>query len=1114
MKQLFLALFVLLLGLPLGAQSCFSMYISTETATPGETICLDVKAEGADNLLGLQYTMKWDTAALRFSYLENFNLPGLGASSFNTEPGAVEDGRLSVAWFDATLSGVDVSAGQVVYSICFEALSAPAGMQPVYFDGTPTPVEFITANAELITNYALINGGAYTGSGSAPAITGACIVAPGCQGGGSANISIAGGQPLYTFDWQKDGITASTSQNLTAAGPGQYSLQATDAQGLVASGTFVLQGPAIEASYSHECSGSAGNYTANVTCTVTSGGAAPYTFSWSTGQVDTHPQLSTLSGVPGIGSYAVTITDAAGCEQTMDTLWIDCGQSAQFLTAYSYECQFFGNDSARADLSLVVWSGGSPPYTFEWSNGEVDIDSLFSVNEGLSNGAYTVTITDANGLVYMPQPAVVDCVPVAQDFTVGSSYECTFFPAEDSVSIDITTVVWTGPQPPYTFTWSTGEVTSDTMSSSVTVSVAGTYRVTITDAVGNTYVETVAITDCGPATGKIVIEEASALPGATVCVDVTAAQMQDLDALQMAIGWDPAHLALDMVHPGLASSGFILSDTATGLFRLDWNSNGTPLDIGAETPLFQLCFRVLAPVGQSVPLRFHTNLQTPEAYDSNGQPIPFDWRDGAVLVEPDSPDDAVQLVMESASVDPDSQVCLDITAANFTDIVSVQFSVRWDTAYLQFDSLIIGALPGLSPSTHFNLNNTGSGFLAFSWLPSSLSPASLADGERLFTLCFRASSAPGISTVAISSVPVPIEVTDGNAILPVSVTNGTVTTLGPQVWPGDTDTDENVNHFDLLNIGLAYGAGGPPRPNASTEWVQQPAPDWQQTTPLSGVNYKHIDTDGNGLIDASDTLAIARNWGLAPQGERGADNAPEANRQINTVLYIRPDTVVLGEPAVFDVIFGEASTPAEEVYGLAFTIVYDTAAVEPGSAFMTFDNSWIGQEPPGILTLSRDRYAHGRIDVALTRIDGQNVSGQGPIAQLHITIQDVIFLRGANYEMILNIENVRLINSAEEWIEAISQPSVVAIGDVSSSVEDAATKNQMKVFPVPASGQLFVYSPELPVQRLEVVSMEGRTLAVGQNTNELSVAELPAGPYLLRIWTEEGLSLRRIVVIR
>ena len=95
----------------------------------------------------------------------------------------------------------------------------------------------------------------------------------------------------------------------------------------------------------------------------------------------------------------------------------------------------------------------------------------------------------------------------------------------------------------------------------------------------------------------------------------------------------------------------------------------------------------------------------------------------------------------------------------------------------------------------------------------------------------------------------------------------------------------------------------------------------------------------------------------------------------------------------------------------------------------------------------------------------------------------------------------------------VSQPTIVPVGEVASSLDAAEQDAQLRAFPVPARGQIFIQSPAYPVQGLEVLAMDGRTLLRKANDNELSVTGLLAGPYILKAWTEAGLSVRRIVVV-
>ena len=50
---------------------------------------------------------------------------------------------------------------------------------------------------------------------------------------------------------------------------------------------------------------------------------------------------------------------------------------------------------------------------------------------------------------------------------------------------------------------------------------------------------------------------------------------------------------------------------------------------------------------------------------------------------------------------------------------------------------------------------------------------------------------------------------------------------------------------------LPVGQIGPERPNASTNWVDQACQDWSSMN-IDGVNLKHFDCDGNGIVDFPD----------------------------------------------------------------------------------------------------------------------------------------------------------------------------------------------------------------------------------------------------------------------
>lgn len=1112
MKNLLYGLLALLSPLWLAAQpgSCFSLYMASANAQPGDTICLEVRGDGLNDFLSMQFSMRWDPAALRFSAVSGMQLPGLSEDSFNTSPSAVDSGVLNVAWFDFSLLGVSLPDGSPLFSVCFEVLAGAPGRHEVRFAGSPVSIEFVQGPLpSVISTYSLIHGGLYTGSGSLPEITAACAFSAGCQGGPSAiDIEVGGGQPDYSYSWLAGGQLFSEQEDLSGSLGGTYELIVEDAAGLTATALFSLEpGGGWQHFYTYECAENSGSYTAAITCSVSGGGAPPFHFAWSNGQEETAQSASTISGLQGSGAYNVTVTDANGCLQVADSFYLDCAAFSGFLSSYTYQCFFLQDGSSLGGLSLGVWAGGTPPYHFEWSTGLVQVDSFVSMAEGLPGGLYSVTVTDANGLVFYPEPFLLDCGPPPGDFLVGFSYDCELFP--DTAIATVSALVWSGGVPPYTFEWNTGEVDVDNQLSQVTGPGQGVYSLVITDSEGTVFVPDPVAVDCSfSGAPKLAIGEGSAPAGGAVCLPVTAGNFSELDSLQLTISWDASGLQLASVQPGLIEDGFGLSGIGAGNLQLSWSSGNAPLSITDESVLFTLCFNILGNPGQAFPVYFNGWQSLPQAFSAGGQEMAgVQWQNGAVLAESVS-GEGVLLSTGSAVVETGAPVCVPVVVQQFENIIGAQFSVRWKADSLLFDSLLLGPLPNLSP-VNFNLNNTGDGYLIFQWLDPTLAGVSLPDGAALFSLCFTAGSQPGSSAVSVSSVPTAIELTNSSLeVEPVALSNGQVTILQPDVWPGDTDESGLVNHYDLLPVGLAYGATGPERPNATILWEEQAAPGWGLNTPVSQVDFKHIDTDGNGLVDAADTLAIVQNWG---QAANFSNPGPPPTRAPNAVLFVQPDTLVLGEQAIFDIVLGDAGQPAEEVYGLAFTIVYDTSAVEPG-AFATFANSWMGEPNSSLLGLSRDRYEDGSIDIALTRIDGQNASGYGPIAQLHITIQDVIFMRSMDYPMIFRIENVRLIDAQEQFLGVQPLETIAVVEDAVSNTSGFSEEEGVEVFPVPAREVLYLRSPLAPVQEAELLSLDGRSLARYRQPRQIPLNALPAGAYLLRVWTERGSSIHRVVV--
>ncbi len=199
------------------------------------------------------------------------------------------------------------------------------------------------------------------------------------------------------------------------------------------------------------------NGTGTITLDVT-GGTSPYTITWSNG--DTGLVLDEVAG-----TYTATVVDAANCSAVIPaTIENTPSPTASVINIEDALCN---GDNGTVTIDIT---GGTAPYDPLWSNGQVGTTMTYGA------GTYSVWITDANGCTYnltdviITEPAVL--VPNASG-TDESCASCNDGTAEVTV---------TGGTTPYTYLWSPGGQTTD----SIGGLAPGVYSVDVTDANGCT----------------------------------------------------------------------------------------------------------------------------------------------------------------------------------------------------------------------------------------------------------------------------------------------------------------------------------------------------------------------------------------------------------------------------------------------------------------------------------------------------------------------------------------------------------------------------------------------------------------------------------------------------
>ncbi|MBL0023850.1 MAG: SprB repeat-containing protein [Saprospiraceae bacterium] len=273
-----------------------------------------------------------------------------------------------------------------------------------------------------------------------------------CNGGatGSIDLTVNGGTAAYAYTWSNSAIT----QNISGLVAGTYTVTVTDANMCPKTTMVTITEPTDITLSSTQINESCyGGSTASIDLTV-SGGTPGYTYVWSNSAVT--QDISTLA----TGTYTVTVKDANMCPKTTMVTITEPTDITLSSTQINESC--YGGSTGSIDLTV---SGGTPGYTYVWSNSAVtqDIGTLSAIT-------YTVTVKDAN---MCPKITMVT-ITEPTDITLNSTQINESCYGGSTGSIDLTV---SGGTPGYTYVWSNSAVTQDIGTLS-----AITYTVTVKDA--------------------------------------------------------------------------------------------------------------------------------------------------------------------------------------------------------------------------------------------------------------------------------------------------------------------------------------------------------------------------------------------------------------------------------------------------------------------------------------------------------------------------------------------------------------------------------------------------------------------------------------------------------
>ena len=269
---------------------------------------------------------------------------------------------------------------------------------------------------------------------------------------GAITIIPTGGTGPYSYLWNTGDVTA-TITNIPA---NNYSVTVSDAMGCIKTTFINVNGlTPVNVTFNttpSQCLGTTGSSTA-----VPTGGIPPYTYEWFTNPVQTTVTATSLAP----GSYNFKVTDSQGCIRTGTVTVPQNTTLALNLNTTATTCT---QNNGTATMSAT---GGSPPYSYLWSNGQTS-----AVINNLPISFLYGTVTDDLGCV------VTDCQGIPYNsplnfMLVPQVASCLYTP-DGSISVNMINGT-----PPFTYSWSNGQTTP-----SISGLLPGYYDLQISDANG------------------------------------------------------------------------------------------------------------------------------------------------------------------------------------------------------------------------------------------------------------------------------------------------------------------------------------------------------------------------------------------------------------------------------------------------------------------------------------------------------------------------------------------------------------------------------------------------------------------------------------------------------
>lgn len=315
------------------------------------------------------------------------------------------------------------------------------------------------------------------------------------------------------------------------------------------------------------------------------------------------------------------------------------------------------------------------------------------------------------------------------------------------------------------------------------------------------------------------------------------------------------------------------------------------------------------------------------------------------------------------------------------------------------------------------------------------------------------------------------------------------------VYPGDANHDKTVGMEDIFPIGIHYNDVVNFRSVISTDWIGQLAFGANDTL-ANGVDIKHADCNGDGSINDIDIEdGVLTNYSYTHNSEKSIQSTCDY-----PLYVVLPQLYKENDSAVIKIGLDMSNNLGQEVYGIKFTLEFDTNFVQSSTMQARATDDWFGIENNNYLLKYKNDIVANKMDVGVVGIDKINRTGGGILIDGIWTMEDeVIPIAHLSDSMSIRITNVKIIDFYENEIDACGIDTFVVVYDKTVGINTLPENKVFAFYPNPTKSSNIYFNNHSDVETIEIFSLQGKLISSYHNIdNTINISELNNGVYLIK----------------